>query len=638
MNPLTLLPAGRRRYPSASARLISYYDGKGHKRTATRDEWRRDILPHALERAGSDPARLERVVAGALAHGCASEVVVAAERLAVLDPERGPRVHARALIAIGELDRAEKVLLDRLGRSGADAGALSELARIYDARGDATRADELQWQALKLAPNDAESLAWWGSRHEDGLARAATLPGAWRPQVSLAARALANGDTDGAIAQYRAVSERLLAHPEGLRQVAEDLVRAGQHRAALDLVHPLYDPQFHGPWTGLALLQACTECRELTTGRALLHTLFVNHRHELRDHLQTSANRFLALTDAPPTAEAVSESTPVELSVVPVECPVWWSFLRQPGWLRPVRPADAPLVAFAALAHRGDGAARGWARSIPLALAETFAFRCSADAIALVAVDIAGAAPALADLAQPWTADEAFAFARQGERFADFVVTGEVVEGAGRCEITLTVYDAARRLTLGVLTRTGSSTAVGAMLRTLEAELAQTLHLPMGDDQLGVYASPHPSAAADRLIALELLMRLHLAEHGVIAGPRLLERCALIDACARLVEHGSATALDRLLLLAAIAADAASGSQMYREHHDMALTMVEEDDEPRSPFRRASPLMLWLFDQQRDFRVRRDELLAESADPAYREWLARLGEEAAQLIVIGDDL
>ncbi|MBA3847975.1 MAG: hypothetical protein H0X45_15205, partial [Planctomycetes bacterium] len=443
---------------------------------------------------------------------------------------------------------------------------------------------------------------------------------------------------DGAIAHYCGVLERLAANPEALRQVAEDLVRAGQHRAALDLVHPLYDPLIHGPWTGLALLQACTECRELVTGRALLHALFIGHRHELRDHLQTSANRFLALIDAPETAESPAVIAPVELCVVPVECPVWWSFLRQPDWLRPVRPADAPLVAFAALASAGDDTARTWARSIPLALAETFSFRCSAEAIALMAVDVGGATPALADLAQPWTADEAFAFARQGERFADFVITGQVVEGGGRCQVTLTVYDAARRLTLGVLSRTGSSSAVGAMLRTLEAELAQTLHLPLGDDALGVYASPHPLAAADRLAALDCLMRLHLAEHGVIAGPRLLERCALIDACARLVEHGSATALDRLLLLAAIAADAASGSQMYREHHDLALTLVEEDDEPGSHFRRASPLMLWLFDQQRDFRVRRDELLAETGDPAYREWLARLGEEAAQIIVIGDDL
>lgn len=638
LSPLTRLPVGRHRSSSAgTGRLITYYDRDGRKCSATTAEWRRDILPHALERAGSDPVKLHRVIAGALAHGCAEVVVGAAERLAILDPERGPRAHARALLAIGDLDGAEKTLLDRLGRLGADAGALTELARVYDARGEAARADKVHWQALELDPNDAESLAWWGVRHLDGMTRAAAVPSAWRPQLTLAACALANGNAAAAIEQYRGVIERLRLHPEALRQAAEDLVRFRQHRAALDLVHPIYDPHAHGPWTGLALLQACTECRELAVGKALLHALFLGHRHELRDHLQTSANRFLALLDTP-SAEAQTDAVPMEVSIVPVACPVWWSFLRQPEWLRPVRPVDAPLVAFAALAHVGDDTARTWARSIPLALAETFAFRASADAIALMAVDVGGANPVMADLAEPWTADEAFSFARQDERFADFVVTGRVVEGGGHCQITLTVYDAARRLEIGSLSRAGSSTAIGAMLRTLELELAATMRLALGEDALGLYASPHPRAAADRLSALDLLMRLHLAERGAIDGPRLLERCALIEACARLVEQGSSTPLDRLLLLSAIAADAASGSQVYREHHDLALTLVEEDDEPSSHFRRAAPLMLWLFDQQRDFRIRRDELLAETSDPAYREWLGRLGEDAAQIVVIGDDL
>ncbi len=637
LSPLTRLPVGRHRSPSGTLRLITYYDRDGRKRSATTAQWRRDILPHALERAGSDPTKLHRVIAGALAHGCADAVVDAAERLAVLDPERGPRVHARALLAIGDLDRAEKALLDRLGRFGAEAGVLTELARVYDARGESARVDEVHWQALQLDPNDAESLAWWGTRHLDGMCRAAALPGAWRPQLTLAACALANGNAAAAIEQYRGVSERLRLQPEALRQVAEDLVRFRQHRAALELVHPIYDPQAHGPWTGLSLLQACTECRELVVGKALLHALFLGHRHELRDHLQTSANRFLALLDARDD-EVLPAPAAIELTIVPVASPVWWSFLRQPEWLRPVRPHDAPLVAFAVLSAVGDDTARTWARSIPMALAETFAFRANADAVALMAVDAGGSVPALTDLAEPWTADEAFDFARQDERFADFVVTGQVVEGGGHCQITLTIYDAARRMQIGSLSRAGASTAIGAMLRTLELELAAAMRLVLGEDPLGLYASPHPRGAADRLIALDLLMRLQLAERGAVDGPRLLERCALIEACARLVENDSSTALDRLLLLAAIAADAASGSQVYREYHDLALTLVEEDVEPGSHFRRAAPLMLWLFDQQRDFRIRRDELLAEANDPVYREWLGRLGEDAAQILVIGDDL
>jgi hypothetical protein len=61
------------------------------------------------------------------------------------------------------------------------------------------------------------------------------------------------------------------------------------------MIQPIYDPQRHGPWTGLHLLAACIHVRDAEIGQMILHSLFMLHRHELRHHLQGYANRFLIM-------------------------------------------------------------------------------------------------------------------------------------------------------------------------------------------------------------------------------------------------------------------------------------------------------------------------------------------------------
>ena len=117
-------------------------------------------------------------------------------------------------------------------------------------------------------------------------ARAATLPGSWRPQLWLAREALARGDLLGATALYEEALVRAQPVPADLlMQLSGDLGNRGHTELLVRLTQPRFDVVAHGLTVGNNLLRAYLELGMFAEARKLLEQLYSQQRPDWRDQL-----------------------------------------------------------------------------------------------------------------------------------------------------------------------------------------------------------------------------------------------------------------------------------------------------------------------------------------------------------------
>lgn len=581
----------------------------------------------------ADAGAVER----ALAEGRCEEALELSERLlsTCAHDETATVLRARALAAAGN-DAAAMKLLDAWSRRhGTPPGLLIAAADLALRRGDAGEAERLCGAAVAASPERADLLDRWLDLRRrrggavawlEGLRELAADGRAWLPRVRLGAYCLAQGDPERALRFY---ADAVATGAAGaLTAALTDLPRAGYAAEAVALVADSYDTDRHGPWAGLALLDACTACRDIPRGRRILDALFMRHRHELRNHLQGCANRFMRLLadearaarlgrdEAPAPA---AEPTP-EWRVVRLERPVWWYALRWPEWLLP-EPAGEPLAVIAFASDDEDEEAREAALGAATLAAEEVRLRCGQPAMLLLPVrtgvgietprgdDDGGVEKALA----------------AGDAEGAASLAGTVArEGAGwRIEAVLRDGDGA---VLGCWSQSAASVgaASAALLDDLAAALGgarDELHRPLPVDQMG-----------GALRSRAHLARLLLAQRSLIPRGRVVDDCARLEQAIAQARAQPAAEVPALVAIAALAADHACGSTLHRESAAAAAELAAGF--PRGDTRwRASPLLLWLAGEQGAFLARREQLL-RTADGAYRAWLEAIGAEADSFVVI----
>ena len=585
------------------------------------------------------PAQVTTIAAveRALAEGRCDEALTLSERLMEggAHDEAVTVLRARALAAAGRDDAAFKLIDAWSRRHGTPPGLLVAAADLALRRGDATEAERLCAAAAAAAPERADLLDRWLALCRrrggtvawlEGLRAVAEDERAWLPRVRLGAYCLGAGDPQRALGFY---ADAVATGVSGaLTAALTDLPRAGLAGQAVALVADGYDPDRHGPWAGLALLDACTACRDTLRGKRVLNDLFMRHRHELRNHLQGCANRFMHVLAE--EARAVrfgqsAESAPVaapaepEWRVVRLERPVWWYALRCPDWLLP-EPAGEPLAVIA-FASADDDAAREAALGATTLIGEEVRLRCGQPALTLLPVRIG------IGIETPPHDD------------ADAVrATLAAADAEGAASLAGTVIRKGTRWRIEAVLRAGDGTILGhwaheaatagaacaALLDDLATALGgarDELHRPLGEDQVG-----------DALRSRAHLARLLLAQRSLIPRAGVIEDCAHLEAAMVQAQAHIADEVPVLVAIAALAADHASGSTLHRECAGAAAELAAALPRGGTPWR-ASPLLLWLCGEHEAFLARREQLL-RTADGEYRTWLEAIGAEADSFVVI----
>jgi Tfp pilus assembly protein PilF len=488
---------------------------------------------------------------------------------------RGATVRGAALLQLQDFAGARDVLERALARHADDVYLLANLARAYAALGDDERAQKLVWLALSIDPNEQGSLGWLltlanarggAQAMLDACTRAAALPGSWRAQLWLARYALERGDLAGARQLYdQALMRANPAPADLLMQMSGDLGNHGQAQMLLQLTQPRFDAIAHGLLVGNNLLRAYLELGMLAEARKLLEQLYARQRPDWRDHLRYWEDR---LDDAGKRHGEVT--APLEVMVVKIEQPIWARGVLGFDAMLPARDARAPRVHFVCgsgeLADDAGGKVVAQptndlgrlTRALPLFLAEEIQLGTSADTALLLPWIKQGG---FVLSARRWTRD----FLPTDASPADLLVFLHVDARATPWTLEVRIEGAQREPQTFTHAFNLESAAEDVLSLRNEVKLRLSVALALAPVSATALACPPPQRLADYLVALEQALAVAMAARQAEANFLYQER-AIFDHLFDVALQSPALLRPRLLLVTALEHQSRRRKDMVAEY------------------------------------------------------------------------
>jgi tetratricopeptide (TPR) repeat protein len=163
--------------------MIEVYDEFGRKMLISRKNWLDSVLPGQLERHWNEPDALYQDIVLAVQDGFVSEVLAASKRLFEIDPikERCYTILAIVYMKLNYLKEAENLLLEYIRSYGKTGTILTNLAKVYSAKNEDEKSQDILWESISIDPNQDNGFAWWALRARRGarlLRRNYAAPGA----------------------------------------------------------------------------------------------------------------------------------------------------------------------------------------------------------------------------------------------------------------------------------------------------------------------------------------------------------------------------------------------------------------------------------------------------------------------------
>jgi tetratricopeptide (TPR) repeat protein len=274
---------------------VELYTKEGVKILVSKTEWK-GALPEYFKEVSANPDETYKLIVLSLQDGLYEECLDPARMLVSSDPnkERAANILGIVLLKNGLLKEAQEVLEEYLKETGPSGAILTNLAKIYEQKGDERKAYKTLWKALIADPNQDNALAWWYSIHkenketqrlDESLIKLTEIPGSFRPMAYLAVRSFEENETENAMLILRKVLESAGENPDALMIVSGELAFRGYVREALDMVYPIYDARKHGHLAGLNLILACVTLKEREKGVELCDAVESLGRSDLRQRI-----------------------------------------------------------------------------------------------------------------------------------------------------------------------------------------------------------------------------------------------------------------------------------------------------------------------------------------------------------------
>ncbi|MFD0739843.1 tetratricopeptide repeat protein [Lysobacter koreensis] len=616
--------------------LITAYDVHGREIQITRADWRDKMLLPQLQAKWNQPDELYGLIVNALNDDFVAEIGPASARLIATDPivERSHVIRAIVLMKHGPLDEAERVLLDATTKVGETGTILTNLAKVYDARGDQAKTDATLWKAITLDPNQDNGLGWWLARERErsgdagyiaALEKAAALPGSWRATLYLGRERLGAGDVPAALELFRKVLAQAAQNTDALLTVSGDLGNAGKIAELVDLTGPYYDAAVHGPQVGLNLLRAYLQLGRLDEGEALLDRLYALNMPPFKQHLDAMAGEFQDRRRQAARSRPVDESD-LQIGQVPFELPIWMYGLRDPDWLFAPKPADARKVTFLMLGkvlsgvehaeeQREDDLGR-LSRAIPLYLAESIYEWTPAHAQSLVTV-VMGGGPVVFGAQDAAGERET---AAQLAAHTDVLVQGSIASADDAWTIDVGIWDTARLELIGRETVSTHHAGLEAAVLELEGKLLARLGGAQARPHDRLYTRPTLDQMQPYLNALAQSLMLGLVANAMIPKDAMWGERNMLEWPLRMALHWPDHEVPKAMYLSGISHAARYRSDVLGEFEERSFALLRDMTQTKSPVADLGPLLLHAFNRAEGLAaVRR-----ETKDARRLSWIERV--------------
>jgi len=578
--------------------MIRVFDAYGREMFITKQQWRDSVLVGHLKKVWDQPEELYQTIAQALRDGFIADMIEPTEHFAKIspDPERGAVLLGAVYLQNKRIDDADRVLSAFLREHGETSYILSNLAKVYSARGDEALSQKTLWRALELDPNQENGFGWFLAIAKDkggdaasleATRRVAALPGSWRARLWLAREALSR-QLDEALTLYReglAVSGKPVP-TDFLMQMSGDLGNAAHLPELLEITTPCFDIKVHGITVGNNLLKANLDLGRLDAVRTLLDQLYAQKRPDWKETLSfwdtELAKAHVGSTPVAPT-EKMSGAMLVS------EGPVWLPEKSPAAELFPAPTGELVRIAFlgstAELSSPGEKPKHQMAdspgrlsRALPIFLAEQVRFNGRAEVHPVIPW-LSGDAPAFVFSGVAWKDDDAAQYARQSNTPADYVVVTHLRTIAEPWHAELRLIRTIDAKVLGTLDAEFLLAQPEAALRLLTNQLLALLVREADlkrEPQPSLYRVPAGANFSHYLLRLEQLLAVRCSTMDGVPNNFLSGEREIIDGILQLCLAEPDNVVPRLVLVQTLLRMKKSRPQVVEEFRDKVLLLQKE--------------------------------------------------------------
>lgn len=618
--------------------LITAYDVHGREIRITRADWRDRMLLPQLEAKWNDPEALYGLIVNALNDEFIAEVEPASRRLLDTDPiiERSHVIRAIVLMKLGSLDEAERILMRAIGQVGETGTLLTNLAKVFDSKGDQDRADTTLWRALTLDPNQENGLGWWLARDQErngeagyvaALGKAAAIAGSWRPTLYLGRHWLAAGEVAQALELFRTVLASAASSGDALLTISGDLGNAGRITELVDLTEPHYEPSIHGPQVGFNLLQAYLELGRLDEGEALLDRLYALDMAPFKQHLDALAGQYQERRREATPARPLDQSE-LQIGHAMFELPIWMYGLRDPQWLFQSKPEGARRVTFLPLGKVMDPAGQAeeqreddvgrLSRAVALYLAESAYEWTDVHGQVLLPVVMGGGPvvfPAQDEASQRETA-------AQLASNTDVLVQGAIDRSDDAWTISLYLWDTAALELIAQEAISADSAGLEAAVAELERRMLAHLGGARSRPHDDLYIRPGIEQMQSYLDALAQSLMLGLVATGMASRDGLWGERNMLEWPLRMALHWPDLEVPKAMYLSGISHAARYGSKLLGEFEERSFALLRDIQAARSPVADLAPLLFHAYGREEAM----NEFKHATQDLDRHAWIKRVEE------------
>ena len=322
-------------------KMIEYIDQYGKRGKMSITKWKEEVIPAKIKNAWNKPSDLYNELVEAIEGGFVEDILEAAKHLRDVDEikERGTTILAIAYMSMRDFQSAEKVLLEFIDEYGKSGIVLTNLAKVYDNKGEKDKVLETLWEGLNIEPNQDNGVAWFLEIHKEkegkegyisALNKVAAIEGSWFANLLIAREHINEKDIEGAKNIYIKVLERYSDNSNVLITISSDLGQAGYIDEMINLIGPVFDINRHIPQVGLNLLNGYYLNKKWKEGEELIRKLMGVPDTRLRDYLVHMMNEFEKIRRIP---EVEGDGEEVKINLITLNEPVWYYALKEPKWL-----------------------------------------------------------------------------------------------------------------------------------------------------------------------------------------------------------------------------------------------------------------------------------------------------------------
>lgn len=377
--------------------FIECIDARGNKIEMPVSKWKEEVIPSKLKRAWSNPTALYEEIITAVNDGFAEEVVDAAIHLKEIDEikERAATTLGIVYLKCNRITDSEKVLTDYISENGKSAVIYTNLAKVYEAKGESEKSLKALEDALEVNPNDTAAVVWYGAYYQEregleggtkALENLVSKYNSWAAKLLLAREDLVNKNIRKVMKTYREILDT--EEPTGpmLAAMSGDLGSQGYIKEVIKILEPVYDVTKYPLQVGLNLLHAYYEDKNNRKGQKLIQELMAIPDPSLRDYLVHISHEFDKMRTI---KQFEGDKGNVRIDMISLDKPIWYYDLEEPDFLikKKTKAEKAAVIPYVDLTKNVDlGGAifdedgiSTLSRALPLYLGEQLMYKTEYD-------------------------------------------------------------------------------------------------------------------------------------------------------------------------------------------------------------------------------------------------------------------